>query len=173
MSVAFYRVAQCRGCQYRQRPRTVSREKSSDISILNIWHIAQDFGISPRILTYQVRLAYQPNFDILYTYQAGICTAFHCSTKPGVFSSGTRQKLICHRLNAKRLMVSARRCRRSGRGSGRARAVPSIPDTACDGNALCRAGCTRAGAPRTWVPTSSVHSSRWFCATLTSSVHSG
>ena len=34
-------------------------EKSSDISILNVWHIAQDFGISARILTYQVRLAYQ------------------------------------------------------------------------------------------------------------------
>jgi hypothetical protein len=39
-----------------------AREKSSDISILNVWHIAQEYDISARNLAYQCRLAYQPGF---------------------------------------------------------------------------------------------------------------
>ena len=49
------------------------------------WRISQDFGISS-------------TFDVSarnLTYQSGFCTAFHCSTKPGVFSSGTWESLQC------------------------------------------------------------------------------
>ena len=42
-----------------------------------VWHISQDFDISVRIL-YRLPLQYKP-----------FCTVFHCSTKPGVFASGT------------------------------------------------------------------------------------
>ena len=37
-------------------------EKSSDISIFDVWHIAQEYDISARNLAYQCRLAYQPGF---------------------------------------------------------------------------------------------------------------
>ena len=42
-----------------------------------VWHISQDFDISVRIL-YRLPLQYKP-----------FCTVLHCSTKPGVFASGT------------------------------------------------------------------------------------
>ena len=48
--------------QTRARSALPSWVEKSLLTILNVWHIAQDFGISPRILTYQVRLAYQPGF---------------------------------------------------------------------------------------------------------------
>ena len=37
-------------------------EKSSDVSVFYVWRIDQDFGVSARILVYQVRLTYQPGF---------------------------------------------------------------------------------------------------------------
>ena len=33
-------------------------EKSSDVSVFDVWHVTHDFGVSARILAYQVRLEY-------------------------------------------------------------------------------------------------------------------
>ena len=41
-------------------PTHVQGEKSFDVSVFYVWRIAQEFGVSARILAYQVRLTYQP-----------------------------------------------------------------------------------------------------------------
>ena len=74
-------------------------EKSSDISISNVWHIAQEYDISARNLAYScisVVWHISQDFDIsvrilyrLPLQYKPFCTVFHCSTKPGVFASGT------------------------------------------------------------------------------------
>ena len=71
-------------------------ENSSHVSVFFVWHIAQDFGVSARILAYQVRLEYvwriSQDFGISVHNFVPPSTSDRMGTavpNSGVFSSGT------------------------------------------------------------------------------------